>query len=142
MNPSTPRYAGYHDLSSLPVRAGDRIRLPKGTPYTHRGELRETGRATTVLVNHVLEGEDAIVGVVYPDGRFELKFARDADQYAIRFLYGTDDLTALRPRMKVGDREGNCAAIRLPLSNPMVRWAGAGGYWSSVDINLVPLAGE
>lgn len=27
------------------------------------------------------------------------------------------------------------------LENPKVRWPGAGGYWSAVDINLIPEAG-
>lgn len=28
--------------------------------------------------------------------------------------------------------------VRKPLSNPSVRWAGAGGYWYEVDVNDIP----
>jgi len=30
---------------------------------------------------------------------------------------------------------------RVNTQNPSVSWAGAGGYWSDVDINLIPEAG-
>ena len=131
------RYTGYCNLSDLPVREGDEITLPKGTPYTYRGELRETGRKTRVKVNHVLEGSDLVVGYYQrTSGHYHLGCASEADMHLVRKLYGTDNLEELWPRMRVsGDIH---ATIRLPLSNPEVCWAGSGGYWASVDINLVP----
>lgn len=32
-------------------------------------------------------------------------------------------------------------ARKVNMSNPCVRWAGTGSYWSAVDINLIPEAG-
>ena len=96
------RYTGYCNLSDLPVREGDESTLPKGTPYTYRGELRETGRKTRVKVNHVLEGSDLVVGYYQrTSGHYHLGCASEADMHLVRKLYGTDNLEELWPRMRV-----------------------------------------
>lgn len=35
-----------------------------------------------------------------------------------------------------------CTHLGEVLSNPSVRWAGSGGYWSDVDINDIPEVNE
>lgn len=38
------------------------------------------------------------------------------------------------------ERDGVSPYLQVPVQNPMVVWAGAGGYWSEVDINYIPEA--
>jgi hypothetical protein len=59
------RYEGYHDIGELPIKAGDRVTLPKGTLVMttnpkHDG-IRVLKRKCTVTVHHVGHGSNAYV---------------------------------------------------------------------------------
>jgi hypothetical protein len=94
------RFEGYHHERTLPIKAGDKIMIPKGVMVRHRGETVPAKRSYRVRVHHVLPGQNLPPGQKGHDSDYDVK-------------------------------------------NPSVRWAGAGGYWSEVDINDVwPPAGE
>ena len=123
-------YQGFHENSELPIKRGQELTIPKGTLYHHRGELHETRRAYKVRVHSVLNGMSVCVGHIYKDGHVNLNFMSRNDRETVEELYGTSDLSQLWPRMTVRNN-----SIYLPVSNPMVTWAGSGGYWSDADIN-------
>lgn len=105
----TPKYTGYNPTYTLPIKAGDTVTLPKGTKVMHRGNVKTLTRSQKVVVNHVLPGS--------------------ASQWAHMD-------SATRATFNVPD---SCRRIQLPMSNPAIVWAGAGGYWSYADVNyLVP----
>ena len=92
---TSPRFVGYHDEHSLPIKRGDTVTIVKGTPVRNRGKTKPAGRTYKIKVDHLLPG-------------------------------CTD-----RPFSSEGP---------VHKSNPLVRWGGSGGYWSEVDINLIPEA--
>lgn len=51
-------YIGYHDLSDLPIKKGDKVRIPKGTEIRSMGAkgTHKSGRAQTITVNHMCTG--------------------------------------------------------------------------------------
>ena len=53
-------FTGYHPKEDLPVKQGDKVRIPKGTIVRnlYLGE-KPAGRSYTVTVNHVLSGWEA-----------------------------------------------------------------------------------
>ncbi len=84
-------YIGFHKAETLPIKNGQVVTIPKGTPVKQVGKpIRPAGRTYKVTVDHLLCGfVDEQRGIV---------------------------------------------------RNPMVRWAGSGGYWCEADINLIPEA--
>lgn len=136
-------FQGYTADENLPFKKGEFITLPKGTLFHHRGELQETKRTYKVKVDHMLNGSDMCVGHFYTDRQeAHLTYYNRHDADWVKKTYGTDDLTQLWPLMKVVryGRDDRHVAIYLPMSNPEVRWAGKGGYWSSADINQLVAA--
>lgn len=126
-------YLGFHYDNELPIKKGDNIKLPKGTLYRHRGELREVKRATTVKVHHILPGLSMCVGYFSPlFGKMYWNYLNRSDHSRLMDLYGLNyKLEELWPIMRVDE----CGNVFIPLSNPEIVWAGSGGYWSDADIN-------
>lgn len=55
------KYEGYHPESELPIKRGDKVRVPKGTFIRTTHPQRENGpskRTQTVTINHILNGTD------------------------------------------------------------------------------------
>lgn len=51
------KFEGYHDPKDLPVKAGDRVRIRKGTTVKVIGRpAKPAGRTYTITVHHVLCG--------------------------------------------------------------------------------------
>ncbi len=53
---NAPKYIGYHELATLPVKCGDTVTIPKGTVVRHRGKDKPAGRNFKVKVDHLLPG--------------------------------------------------------------------------------------
>lgn len=51
-----PWFCGYYPEATLPIKAGDSVVIPKGTPVRHRNKVTITQRARTVRVHHVISG--------------------------------------------------------------------------------------
>lgn len=54
---------GYHSIEELPIKAGDRVRIKKGTPilncfYKGRPREYEAGKTYVITVDHVMTGHD------------------------------------------------------------------------------------
>jgi hypothetical protein len=124
-------YRGFHNVSELPIKQGQTLTLPKGTIYRHRGELREVKRATTIKVHSLQSGRSLCVGRIYKDGEVHFSFMSRNDPELIKKVYGHAIMEDLWPLMTVNEY----GSVFLPVSNPEVTWAGAGGYWSDADIN-------
>ncbi len=56
-----PKYLGYHDDSDLPVKRGDVVTIKKGTMIRHRGQVKPAGRTYQVTINHLMNGQNAMV---------------------------------------------------------------------------------
>jgi hypothetical protein len=120
----------YHD-SEIPFKAGQVVTLPKGTLVQTRLGLVENKRARRVKIDRILNGMSICVGHVYGGGtRVSFQFGYESDIRRCKEIYGTEDLTQLWPLMRVIN-----GSIFLPFSNPVIRWAGSGGYWCDADIN-------
>ena len=124
------QYLGFHRPEELPIKRGQELTIPKGTIYQHRGKLHETRRAHKVKVQSVLGGMSYCVGHRYNDGDVRFSYSNRRDRDNIKAAYGTDVLAQLWPLMTIREN-----SLFLPISNPEVTWAGAGGYWSDADIN-------
>lgn len=108
-NHPNPRFFGFYQPFELPIKDGDSVVIPKGTPVRHRNKVTVSKRAQTVRVHHVLPGMS--------------RPAYDAHRYEnMDIPAGLED------------------HLLIPVSNPTIVWAGAGGYWSEVDINFLPVA--
>lgn len=148
-------FLGYcKDKSKLPVKPGMTVRIKKGTPVrkTTPGQagVKPAGKTYTVKAHHILCGQSCALGDVTPDGKFYWR-VRDKDLYGIMERLDIDykggqfqaaaellkeealkNLVPLHP-----DRPDGTKEAVLHIENPMVRWAGPGGYWAEVDVNLV-----
>ena len=51
-------YIGYHSLEDLPIKKGDKVRIPKGTEIRSMGAkgLHKSGRAQTITAHRVCTG--------------------------------------------------------------------------------------
>jgi cell volume regulation protein A len=93
----------------------------------------------TYVVSEGLQYDDLIFNIVFfvvlastvlQGTRVSFQFGYESDIRRCKEIYGTEDLTQLWPLMRVIN-----GSIFLPFSNPVIRWAGSGGYWCDADIN-------
>jgi len=113
-------YVGYQ--KDLPIKPGDQVVIPKGTlvKTMHPGRASYvTARAQRVKVNHMMPG---------CSWHYSMIGEREARDFGLNL----DTLQELRRTdgVKYMDSYHH-------VSNPAVVWAGTGGYWCEVDINLV-----
>ena len=114
------RMVGYR--SSLPVKAGDVVTIPRGTVAKTMHPNRNqyvTARAQKVRVNHTMPGQSYA---------FSMIGEREARDFGL-------DMDQLR-KMRAEDHKLFRDSYHH-VSNPAVCWAGTGGYWCEVDINDV-----
>lgn len=131
-----PKYTGY--CENISFKAGQSVVLPKGTLVKDRKGLRALTRAQTVKIDHTLPGASACVGYkVRENGEYHLFFPTGGMKHEIAKIYGTTDLNALKD--KIGEYDGGVSYVNLflPIQNPVIRWAGRGGYWVECDINQI-----
>ncbi len=113
------KYLGYCEENSLPIKQGDFVLIPKGTPYKNTHPQKKEGlfkKAVKVKVNHLLPGQEL-----------------PAHEITYRERHGRN--MSHLPRKTV-QRSHGPEEVAI-VSNPCVRYAGSGGYWVEVDINLV-----
>lgn len=133
-----PGFVGHHDEASLPIKAGDRITIPAGVnvgSFNPSQRRRVTARKQTVTVVDILCGMDTRCNHVaswdrasrHP-GCEDLFAAYDLAMEAYRAEEDADRARALYDF---------ACSLRVPISNPELRWGGTGGYWCWVDINDV-----
>lgn len=128
---------GYHDPKTLPIKVGQRVRVPKGASVRSTNPSKRTyttSRAQVVLVRSLGCGQSYTVGHAYPDGTRRGSLFHREDANTLREIYGTGDPNELvnHPDATIQDH-----TVFLPVQNPAVVWAGSGGYWCEVDIDLV-----
>lgn len=114
------KYVGYQ--KNLPLGPGDVVVVPKGTLVkTFHPKRREyvTVRAQKVLVNHTLPGCSWNYGMIGE---------REARDFGLNF-------EALMELRRTDSHKYHDSYHHV--SNPTVVWAGTGGYWCEVDINVV-----
>ena len=126
------KYEGFYTDAALPVKPGTKVRVKKGTMLKSMHPSKDgrypLGKTMTVTVHHVLNG------VSMPS----IDMIRD------RRRYGDDDPMFAHVDWNEVDRlkEENSLEYyeqMIPMQNPTVVWAGAGGYWVSADINDVEI---
>lgn len=130
------QYKGYFADHELPLKPGDTVTIPKGTPIRTTGRERHkvAGRAHSVRVDHILNGRSFTIGHVSSDGtRHHIGLYR-TDEAAIVERYGVSS----RELLHHPDAREHERYIIIPMEPPTIRWAGTGGYWHEVDINLIP----
>lgn len=144
-------YRGYHDPKTLPIKAGDTVMILKGTEISYsfpRPETRKAGRSQRVKVHHVLCGSSMRIGMIYSDGdSVILSHWRDLQRLCLQHgipVQGPRDDAAFRKlwdlpqaEKRPDDRRPGAFDIWFHLTDPMVVWAGTGGYWRKVNINDV-----
>ncbi len=126
------RYEGFYTDADLPVRPGSKVRITKGTllrsMHPSRDGPYESGKSLTVTVDHVLNG------VSMPA----------MDLLARRRRYGANDPSLRGVNWDELDHLDEKHDIdfcnkMIPMQNPTVVWAGAGGYWVEAGINDVEI---
>jgi len=118
------RYEGYHSDSALPIKRGQKVVIPAGVTVRSLGAKGTyvTKRAQTVTVHIIMPGQSIPNHWALGDKDYRRPLE------AKGFDFGP--LEALRAANSPEYYEG-----KVNVSNPMVTWAGAGGYWCDVDIN-------
>ena len=126
------KYLGFFTDAALPVKPGTKVRIKKGTMlksmHPNKDGRYPLGRTMTVEVHHVLNGVSMTASALMYDRR----------------RYGDDDPLFANVDWDEVDRlnEENSPEYykqMIPMQNPTVVWAGAGGYWVSADINEVEI---
>ena len=113
-------YVGYQ--KDLPIKPGDQVVIPKGTlvKTMHPGRASYvTTRAQRVKVNHMMPG---------CSWSYSMIGEREARDFGLNF-------EALQELRRTDGRKYMDSYHHV--SNPAVVWAGTGGYWCEVDINLL-----
>jgi hypothetical protein len=117
-------FQGYHDNLPSPFRKGELVVIAKGTPIQTRKGVREAKRTYVVRVNHILPGRS----IAYLDALRDRRYRDDLEKRGF-------DFTPLQAAYDANSEE--LYRGRVPLENPQIRWAGAGGYWHGVDVNHI-----
>ena len=158
MTPTTPTssFPGYpfHGKDTLPIKAGDRLHILKGTPLRSmhpkkegRYEARSTYWATC---HHTLPGHTVRLGFEIREPNGSLRFVpnvRPKEVRAMALERGCDPslldhdgvITFLRKHPD-SFREGE--EVRFHRQPPVVCWPGAGGYWVQASVNDVEVTIE
>lgn len=141
------RYKGFvRDTSTLPIKAGDMVTIPKGTPIntTKPGvDVKLAGRSYSVRVHSIGSGRSYHIGHVYSDGTRVVAGLHWRDMYhacrklGVDYPYGTtpSDDWLLEELEDTGRLEIRGTDILLHMDPPTVTWVGSGGYWMDCDIN-------
>lgn len=138
-------FQGFYADSVLPYKPGDRVRIPKGSQVRDRNGTAVLARAQTVRVDHLLNGSSVCVGYrVVNKGEDHLHYQSSSDLHTVREKYGTDDLNQLTQHLKASAAEPDRATVNLwlPLTDPEVRWAGAGVLEVCFDQRPGPRSGR
>lgn len=134
---TSAKLVGYHADADLPIKPGDYVVVPKGTIIKAMGPVKEkiAGCSYKVQVHHLLNGQSFGIGFVTGEGERRAPGLYRKDEDAVKRVYGAYSKDLLNhPDAVIRDR-----TVYLPICNPTVRWAGAGGYWHEADINDVRL---
>jgi hypothetical protein len=127
---------GHHDEAKLPILAGQTIVIPRGITvrsYQPSRKVRTTVRSQTVVVDHVLGGMDTRCAHVAIWDR-ESRFSGNTELFATYDL-AYEAMVAEHDPVRLAALREFVYSLRVPMTNPEVRWAGARGYWCWVDIN-------
>jgi hypothetical protein len=119
------RFEGYHSDSALPIKRGQKVMIPAGVAVRSTNPSRPsyvTKRAQMVTVRIILPGQSVPNHWALGDKDYRRPLEAKGFDFA--------PLEALRASNSPEYYNGHVA-----VSNPMVTWAGAGGYWCEVDIN-------
>lgn len=138
------KFKGYHHEASLPFARGARIVIPAGTPVVSTHPQRKqftTKRRQTVKIHSFGCGMSLCVGWELSNGtRRQGGLTRREDGSRLALIYGTSDPEKLVQHPETvlqRNGDGACSSVFLPVQNPTVVWAGTGGYWCEVDLNLL-----
>ena len=119
------RYEGYHEASALPLKRGQKIVIPAGVTVRSMKPGKAdyvTKRSQTVTIHMFINGQSVRPRVALGDKDYFYPLKEKGFDFS--------QLEAWR--------EANAPEYYhsyVPISNPKVSWAGAGGYWCDVDIN-------
>lgn len=132
------KYRGYHEDSALPFKRGQDVVIPSGVEVlsTHPKRRRfKTARKQTVRLDRFGCGRSFCVGHVFEETGERVGSLTDRrDKLVFEELFGSSDPEFLVNHVDAVV-QGN--TVFLPVDNPTVVWAGTGGYWCEVDINLL-----
>lgn len=139
MNPpvTQPSYVGHHDQASLPIKAGDRVTIPAGVTirsFNPKRKQRVSTRRQTVEVKDILGGADTRASNIAPWDRGRYPGQDDVFAAFDLAMEAIDTETDPVRRRAIQDF---AYGLRVPTSNPEVRWSGVGYYWTWADINDV-----
>lgn len=132
------RFKGYHESVDLPFKRGQDIVIPPGVEVVSTNPKRrryKTNRRTVVRIDHLGCGRSFCVGHAFEETGERVGSLTDRrDKPILEDLYGTSD-----PEMLVhhSDAVVRGRSVFVPIDNPTVVWAGTGGYWCEVDVNLL-----
>jgi len=153
---------GYVDPKWMPVLPGMKARIKKGTMLRSMHPEKKgpfpAGRTYEVKVHHVLPGQTSTIGVIahqgtederlFISGMHWRELHHKCKRLGIDYPYGPDVdekwlLQELKKtgRLQIHDYIPHRQSMRLHESNPTVRWAGSGRYWTEADINDVEIIG-
>lgn len=121
-----PKYVGYHANHKHPFKRTQRVRIPKGT-FVKTTNPKHCNPDTGHFGGFILKKDVTVIvrstgcGQNIPENTYQ-------EDYKHSF-----------PNAPIIDSEyGPVRATH----NPTVLWAGSGGYWHEVDVNLVQLVKE
>lgn len=118
-------YEGYFDDNQLPFKRGQQVVIPAGVRVRSMAPNRKeyvTARKQTVTLHRCDNGMSIANYIAYGD----------KDYYNPLKERGFDFSAIEKMR---ADNSPEYYKGSVPVMNPSVFWAGAGGYWCWVDIN-------
>lgn len=131
------KFRGYHEDAELPLTRGQSIVVPAGTTVVSTNPRRRrfvTSRRQTVKIHSFGCGRSFCVGHETKDGQRVGSLMSREDGEILHGIYGSRDPAVL---VNLADATVRGGTVFLPVDDPTVVWAGTGGYWCEVDINLL-----
>lgn len=136
MTPSRP-YVGYVDERDLPYQRGDRVVVPRGARVLSTHPVRRlwvTARRQIVTVDHIIPGVSHNISNMI--GLERERYPGYEEWFAL-----FDAIRNMRLKQNPGKLLDLLYVLEnkftMPISNPIMRWAGTGGYWNAVTFNAL-----
>lgn len=115
------------------IHQGDTVLVPAGISFTTTAPGAKSGttrRAQKVRVHMLLPASEITIRW---HGE-EIIWYSGADERQVRNLYGTIDPNELIKRGLMRCEEDKSPFYRIKVSEPMIVWAGSGGYWREAKV--------
>lgn len=132
------KHVGYHELSELPIKRGDRVRIRAGaeiwTTLPNPAKKRFVIARSRVVTVHSMDNGQTISSYLYGDAEHKRR-ARELEA-------GLSLEESAEKRTEMQQEIADLARGSLHTMPPGVCWVGTGGYWHHAKLADVELVSQ